>query len=89
MCGRQRRTKEARDKEEEEEERKRLDVNADADYRDNARDIYPSINSSREFRENPSVPHRKEEGKVFCFCFFCVSVLFRLHQVQPDESIRQ
>jgi hypothetical protein len=47
MCGRQRRTKEARDKEEEEEERKRLDVNADADYRDNARDIYPSINSSR------------------------------------------
>jgi hypothetical protein len=46
MCGRQRRTKEARDKEEE-EERKRLDVNADADYRDNARDIYPSINSSR------------------------------------------
>jgi hypothetical protein len=46
MCGRQRRTKEARDKEEE-EERKRLDVNADADYRDNARDIYPSINSLR------------------------------------------
>jgi len=67
-------------------------VNADADYRDNARDIYPSINSSRVRTERirPSVPHRgsKTKQKVFVFCFFVFP--FRLHQVQPaDESIRQ